>query len=207
MRFTAMMKYSMPSLLLTAVLAVPAVALAQADTSKPAKTKSSKATPKKAEAAHVEPVAQAPVVLSPEQLAIADKVQVGKFPCELGTTVTLAADAQSPGRFLLEAAHRHFVLIPAVSATGAVRLEDAVNGALWLQLGNKSMLMDQKEGKRLADDCMSPDQQKVAQAMAQNPTPGLLDAPKDALVPAGPGGGVQELVPNPGKPSTKPKTK
>jgi len=57
--------------------------------------------------------------------------------------------------------------------------------------------MNQKEGKRLADECMNPDQLLVAQALERNPQPGLLDAPKDALVPIGAGGKVQELVPNP----------
>jgi len=40
----------------------------------------------------------------------------------------------------------------------------------------------------------------VAQALERNPQPGLLDAPKDALVPIGAGGAVQELVPNPAPP-------
>jgi hypothetical protein len=50
------------------------------------------------------------------------------------------------------------VMHPEESRTGAIRLEDPVRGALWLQLANKSMLMNQKEGKRLADECQSPEQ-------------------------------------------------
>jgi len=58
------------------------------------------------------------------------------------------------------------------------------------------MLMNQKEGKRLADDCMNPDQLLVAEALERNPVPGLLDAPKAALVPVVASSGVQEMVPN-----------
>ena len=54
---------------------------------------------------------------------------------------------------------------PVESRTGALRLEDPVRGALWLQLANKSMLMNQKEGKRLADECQSPDQLAYAKSM------------------------------------------
>ena len=32
-------------------------------------------------------------------------------------------------------------------------LEDPKGGAMWLQLGNKSMLISQKQGLRLADEC------------------------------------------------------
>jgi hypothetical protein len=62
-----------------------------------------------------------------------------------------------------------------LTSTGAVRLEDEKSGAVWLQLANKSMLMNQKQGKRLADDCMNPDQLRVAKAMERSPQPGLLD--------------------------------
>lgn len=147
-----------------------------------------------------EPVVLAPVELSPEQMAISNKVLVGKINCELGAVVTMTNDEHSPGRFFLDIGSKRFVMLPALTSTGAVRLEDEASGAVWLQLGNKSMLMNQKEGKRLADDCMNPDQLLVAQALALNPQRSLLDAPTDALVPIGSGGKVQVLVPNPAPP-------
>jgi hypothetical protein len=61
--------------------------------------------------------------------------------------------------------------------TGAIRLEDAAAGVVWLQLANKSMLMSQKLGKRLADACASADQLIVAKELERNPAPSLLDAP------------------------------
>lgn len=187
-------------LLLAAALAFPAFAADNKAASKPA------AKPAHAPAKHAEPKVLEPVVLSPEQMAVANRVLVGKINCELGAVVVMTNDEHSPGRFFLDMGSKRYVMLPVVTSTGAVRLEEESSGAVWLQLGNKSMLMNQKEGKRLADDCMNPDQLAVAQALERNPQPGLLDAPKDALVPIGAGGKVQELVPNP-EPKAKPKTK
>ena len=44
----------------------------------------------------------------------------------------------------------------------------------------QSMLMDQKLGKRVADECSSPAQVAVAEALKKNPAPSLLDAPAAA---------------------------
>ena len=80
-----------------------------------------------------------------------------------------------------------FVMHPVESRTGAIRLEDPARGALWLQLGNKSMLMNQKEGKRLADECQSPEQLKFAAEMKNRPPVNLLEpAPAAAPAPANP---------------------
>lgn len=124
--------------------------------------------------------------LSPEQLALADRVFLGKMPCELATYVAVKPDPRGPGRFVLELGKQGssqklpqiFSMVPVVSLTGALRLEDQNTGAVWIQLGNKSMLMDQKAGHRLADACVSADQAIVAKALERNPVPGLLDAPE-----------------------------
>lgn len=189
-----MTKQSLASLLaLACAMATPAIAADKA----PSKTAAKAST---APVKHAEPKVLAPVVLSPEQMVVANKVLVGKINCELGATVLMTNDEHSPGRFFLDMGSKRYVMLPVVTSTGAVRLEEDSSGAVWLQLGNKSMLMNQKEGKRLADECMNPDQLLVAQALERNPQPGLLDAPKDALVPIGAGGKVQELVPNPEPP-------
>ena len=61
------------------------------------------------------------------------------------------------------------------AATGAIRLEDSHAGAMWLQLSNKSMLMNSKLGQRMADECQSPDQMAVAEAMKLAPPVSLLE--------------------------------
>lgn len=188
-----MIKHLIAGLLLPLAIAAPAYAVSKPGTGKPV-VKVVRSPAKAAVRVTAEPEVLAPVVLSPAQLAIAEKVLVGKIQCELGVNATMTPDAQSAGRFVLETGHKRYVMEPVVTSTGAVRLEEAVSGAVWLQLANKSMLMNQKEGKRMADDCMNADQLVVAQALERNPVPGLLDAPKTALVPVGSGGAVQEMV-------------
>jgi hypothetical protein len=70
---------------------------------------------------------------------------------------------------------------PVTTSTGAIRLEDEKAGAVWLQLANKSMLMDQKNGRRLADECAHPDQVAVANDMKVNPPLALIDISNDAI--------------------------
>ncbi len=122
----------------------------------------------------------AEAALTPAELAIAERVHVGQLPCELGATVSLESDAKSPGYFNLLGKGFRYRMHPVETSTGAVRLEDPHAGAVWLQLSNKSMLMDQKQGRRLADECSSPAQVAVAEALKKNPAPSLLDAPGTA---------------------------
>lgn len=120
-------------------------------------------------------VPAASVPLSTAALELAERVQIGHMPCELGASVTVEADPKAPGYFHLRLGKETFHMAPVVSATGAMRLEDAHAGAVWLQLANKSMLVSTKHGKRLVDACMSPAQVAVAAAMEKNPPPSLLD--------------------------------
>jgi hypothetical protein len=124
------------------------------------------------------------VVATPEELAIAGRVHVGHMPCEMGQAVTLKADDRAPGHFDLHIKPHKFRMFPVATTTGAIRLEDHKAGVVWLQLANKSMLMNHKLGQRLADACMSPAQIEVAAAMEKNPVRSVLDSP-DATAPAG----------------------
>ena len=124
-----------------------------------------------------------PVALSPEQLAVADKVVLGKIPCELAAHVTISVDGRTAGRFVLEFGREKHWMEPVPTSTGAVRLEDAKSGAVWLQLANKSMLMNQKLGKRMADACVNADQLRVAEAMERSPAPNLLEPLRAESVP------------------------
>lgn len=119
----------------------------------------------------------AEAALTPAELAIAQRVEVGLVQCELGASVTVVADSKMPGYFDVHGKKFRFRMVPVVTSTGAIRLEDAKAGAVWLQLANKSMLMNQKLGSRLADACMTPAQMAVSSAMEKSPPPSLLDAP------------------------------
>lgn len=122
----------------------------------------------------------AEAALTPAELAIAERVYQGNLPCELGAFVTLTADPKSPGYFDVQIKQQKYRMFPVVTSTGAIRLEDQKIGAVWLQLANKSMLMNQKLGQRLADECKSPDQVLMAEQLMKNPAPSILDAPMPA---------------------------
>ena len=117
----------------------------------------------------------AEAALSPEELAIAERVHVGRIPCELGAFVTVTAEPASPGHFHVEGKGFKYFMAPVATTTGTVRLEDQKGGAVWLQIANKSMLMNQKLGQRLADECMSPQQLVVAEAIKKNPPVSVLE--------------------------------
>lgn len=107
----------------------------------------------------------------------AGEVHTGRMVCELGNSVTVTPDPQQPARFIVQMKKNTYHMTPVETTTGAVRLEDAQAGAMWLQLPNKSMLMNSKLGQRMADECQSDHQVNVAQAMKLNPPPSLLDHP------------------------------
>ena len=126
---------------------------------------------------HKRNVASKPVdpPLAPQELSIAERVHVGHLPCELGASIRMTADAHTPGYFDLQGKGYKYRMRPVATSTGAIRLEDEKAGAVWLQLANKSMLMDQKNGRRLADECAHPDQVAVANDMKINPPLPLID--------------------------------
>jgi hypothetical protein len=114
------------------------------------------------------------IKLTETDLEVARKVYVGEIPCELGAKVK-HTPLKREGFFLVQTGKNRFRMHPVESRTGAIRLEDPVRGAMWLQLGNKSMLMSQKLGQRLADECQSPDQVTFAEAMKNRPAVNLLE--------------------------------
>jgi hypothetical protein len=90
--------------------------------------------------------------------------------------VTLLHDAHQAGRFNLFIKNHIYSMQPVRSATGALRLEDPAKGAVWIQLADKSMLMNSQLGQRMADQCQSPAQMEVAEAQKLSPPPHLLDS-------------------------------
>ena len=129
---------------------------------------------KQAPAAVAEPVPEV-IVLTPEEKAIAERVYTGTITCELGATVQITPDTQSPGSFFVSGKGFKYHMRPVHGATSAVRLEDQRSGAVWIQIANKSMLMNQKLGQRMADECMSEQQAQVTQAMKSAPPQSLFD--------------------------------
>lgn len=179
------------------LLAAPVIVLAQAQApAKPAAKATKAAAEKKPEIKKRAPIARSAakaveevtpidddpnVTLSEQDMEIAKRVYVGSIPCELGASVTITPNEKRPGFFLVSTKGAKFRMHPVESRTGAIRLEDPRAGAMWLQLGNKSMLMSQKQGQRLADECMSPAQVTMADELKKNPLPSILDKPTKLL--------------------------
>lgn len=142
--------------------------------------------------ATVVPTAPPAVVTQPTAMPATTAAQVitnqylytGRIPCEQGQHVDIQPDPHNPGQFTVSGKgfKYHMRLVP--TNTGVIRLEDHKAGAVWLQIANKSMLMNQKAGRRMADECMSPQQMQVAQAIRQAPPPSLLETGQPPSLPA-----------------------
>ena len=87
--------------------------------------------------------------VSPELIDIAQRVHVGKMPCELGTTVQLTSDATAPGYFQVNGQGQgrsfRYRMKAVTTSTGAI------------------------------DEGAHPEQVAFAQEMIKNPPPSLID--------------------------------
>jgi hypothetical protein len=188
--------------------AKPAAAAAKPAAAKPAVKKqptvnpSSRTNLKSAAKNVAAGIEAAEAALSPAELAIAERVHLGNLPCELGASVNLTADTKNPGYFDVQGKNFKYRMFPVATTTGAIRLEDQKAGAVWLQLANKSMLMNQKLGIRLADECMSADQMKVAEAIKLAPPVSVLDAPKPVAAASAPVAAAPDAAPAGAQPAS-----
>jgi hypothetical protein len=96
--------------------------------------------------------------LSPEQLSNAERVHTGATPCEFNQSVSISPATEKAGYFKVAFKGKSYMMAPEPTTTGAVRLEDKKNGLVWLQIANKSMLMNAKIGRRMVDNCVHPNQ-------------------------------------------------
>lgn len=135
---------------------------AKSQTSKsslPAKGKARRSTAKPS--AMVAPLPE----LSQSQLDVAQLVQIGRANCEFAQSVSIEPDPTRFGAFLVKFMNKVYKMVPEETATGAVRLQDAGEGIVWLQIPVKSMLMNMNVGQRMVDACTQP-AQRVAQSQA-----------------------------------------
>lgn len=151
-------------------LALPAAVSAQATPAtagdKAAKPASS-ATAKAGEKAKAQPQArktprkpvEPPIAAaSPEQLAAAQMVYAGASQCEFNKSISVEPNPSHDGYVDVRHGKQAWLMKPVLSATGALRLEDVRAETLMIQIGSKSMLLNQKTGRRIVDDCRHPRQ-------------------------------------------------
>ncbi len=98
------------------------------------------------------------------QLDIAARVLTGAADCEFNQKVTVQPVEGRAGYFSVTHLGRHYRMVPRETSTGAVRLEDPVNGIVWLQIPAKSMLMNAKRGQRMVDSCTQAEQRAAVAA-------------------------------------------
>jgi hypothetical protein len=144
-----------------------ATSVALAQTATPAKP-AAKPAAKSAAKVATKPIAAAepvvPQALNATQLEIAKRVHTGKAACEFDQSVSVLPVTNHPGHFTLGYKNVNYTMVPEATTTGAVRLEDKKAGVVWLQIANKSMLMNTKVGQRMVDACQHAEQRAFAES-------------------------------------------
>jgi hypothetical protein len=97
-----------------------------------------------------------------QQLAAAKEVLMGESGCEFNQKIQVDANAQHPGYVDMSFNKKKYTMKPILSPTGALRLEDVRREALMIQIASKTMVMNQKTGQRLVDNCVHPEQSTVS---------------------------------------------
>jgi hypothetical protein len=87
----------------------------------------------------------------PQQLKF--KLASGVYRCELGQRVDVQRDARNANLIELNWKGSQHKLQRYDSASGLPRYEDRKNGLMWIDLPQKSVLLDTNSGRQLANEC------------------------------------------------------
>ncbi|MFT5642565.1 MAG: hypothetical protein ACI83P_000090 [Janthinobacterium sp.] len=80
------------------------------------------------------------------------------FKCELGNHVTVYTDPTDDAYIALRWNKRVHRMVRVGTSTGARRFENGHYGLVWIGIPAKSMLLDSKLGRQLANECKSVEQ-------------------------------------------------
>jgi hypothetical protein len=80
-------------------------------------------------------------------------LEAGLYRCELDRRVIVRRVAADGRSLVLNWRGRDSVLHAVQARTGALRFENAENGHVWLVIVGKSMLLDARAGRTLANEC------------------------------------------------------
>lgn len=140
----------------------------------PARTAAAPAAPaapqQAAPAAPVVPGTVAPVtaVVLDSQNRWWERLRVGTLYCDLGADIRVdRLDMEREVEILWK--KKKYVLQKVPTTTGAYRYEDAASGMTLIQIPTKTILLDAKQGQRLADECNN-DNRPTAAPAAETPT-------------------------------------
>jgi len=95
-----------------------------------------------------------------DQLQAMALTLLGSFDCGDKDELVVTRSPDHDGYVVVRHGKQQFMMRPVRSETGAVRLEDVRGEMLMVQIPSKSMLMDTKLGKRVADACRNDVQKK-----------------------------------------------
>jgi hypothetical protein len=126
-------------------------------------TDSTKKVVKKAAAKPAKKAAKAAEPKAPDEEAdepaITDSA-VTEFDCELGNKVTIYANTNDEAHIALRWKKRLHRLTRVGTTTGANRFENKLYGLIWIGIPAKSMLLDSKQNRQLANECRNAEQLK-----------------------------------------------
>ncbi len=80
-------------------------------------------------------------------------LNAGTYRCELNQNVEFEKVSADRKTAVLKWGKKNYAMKAVETQTGAIRYEDKASGMVWLMVANKSMLLNQKHGQRLADEC------------------------------------------------------
>ncbi len=108
------------------------------------------------------PPPPAPVILPPPVVEAPPPAPVrhtelmmlaGLYRCELNRQVNVKQVSDDQESAILAWNKRDYTLRAVKTSTGALRYEDRESGLTWIGVSGKSMLLDTKHGKQLANEC------------------------------------------------------
>lgn len=120
-------------------------------------TRSPMARPATAAAVVLAAAMQLPAIAQPASSASFNphnfKFPVGVYRCELNRSVDVRQVAPDMTSAVLSFGKKEYRMKAVHARSGALRYEDDQAGVVWLIIAGKSMLLDTRHGKQLANEC------------------------------------------------------
>jgi hypothetical protein len=132
------------------------------------------AEPEKKPAKAVKPAKAAKPAAKPVEEKVIDEpepdvgdTKVFEFNCELGNKVTVYLNEVDLNSIAVRWKKRLHRLTRVDTTTGAQRFENKNYGLIWIGIPAKSMLLDSKQNRQLANECQTTEQADAEKAKAK----------------------------------------
>jgi len=81
------------------------------------------------------------------------KLPTGVYRCELNRSVNVREVSADMSSAVVQFDKKEYRMHAVGARSGALRYEDPKSGLVWLVISTKSMLLDTKHGRQLANEC------------------------------------------------------